>query len=246
MRLEISANTEITRDNLDNLLFQVAKEYRKLNGKKMPAEIVLIGGAAIISNYGFRDSTTDIDALIEATHSMKDAINIVGDRNGLPNDWLNADFMMTNSYTPKISQYSKFYKSFAYVLDVRVVTREYLVAMKLMSVRQYKNDISDIIGVLKEEKENGTPITIEEITTAITNLYGDWSVLSQYSRDLIEKLIANDNFDGLYEKYRENEIAVKNSLLQFENENPNVMNNDNVSDIIAQLSKKRKSKGMSL
>lgn len=244
----MSANKEISKQNLDNLLFQVAKEYKKLNGKKMPAEIVLIGGAAIITNYGFRDSTTDVDALIEATHSMKDAINIVGDRNSLPNGWLNADFVMTNSYTPKISQYSEYYKSFAYVLNVRVVTREYLVAMKLMSVRQYKNDISDIVGILGEEKDNGTPITIEEMENAVNNLYGDWSKLPQYSRDLIEKLIENDKFDGLYQKYKNEETAVKNSLLEFEEKYPKVMNSDNVSDIVAQLNKKRKSKskGMSL
>lgn len=242
----MSADKEITKQNLDNLLFQVAKEYRKLNGKKMPAEIVLIGGAAIITNYGFRDSTTDVDALTEATHSMKDAINIVGDRNDLPNGWLNADFVMTSSYTPKISQYSEYYKSFAYVLNVRIVTREYLVAMKLMSVRQYKNDISDIVGILGEEKENGSPITLEEMENAVNNLYGDWSKLPQYSRDLIEELIGNDKFDGLYQKYKNEEITVKNSLLEFEEKYPKVMNSDNVSDIVEKLNKKRKSKGMSL
>lgn len=35
----MSANKEITKDNLDNLLFQVAKEYRKLNGKKMRQQL---------------------------------------------------------------------------------------------------------------------------------------------------------------------------------------------------------------
>ncbi len=38
-----------TKDNIDNLLFQLAKEFRRLNGKKTPAEIVIIGGAAIVT-----------------------------------------------------------------------------------------------------------------------------------------------------------------------------------------------------
>lgn len=212
----------------------------------MLAEIVLIGGAAVITNYGFRNTTTDVDALIEASHSMKDAINIVGDRNNLPNGWLNADFVMTKSYTPKLSQYSNFYKTFAYVMNVRVVSREYLVAMKLMSARQYKNDISDIVGIFEAEKEKGTPISIEEIKTAVTNLYGDWDLLSQFSRNLAEKLVSNEELENLYQEVKENETATKNSLLQFEEEYPNVLNGDNVSDVVSQLNKKRKSKGMSL
>lgn len=73
----MSAKIEFTRNNLDDYLSKVAKEFRKLNGRKMRAEIILIGGASILANYGFRDSTYDIDALIRASSAMKDAINKV-------------------------------------------------------------------------------------------------------------------------------------------------------------------------
>lgn len=63
-----------TKENLDTYLKELAKAFRKINGKSMPAEIVLVGGAAILTNYGFRDMTTDIDAVIHAASSMKDAI----------------------------------------------------------------------------------------------------------------------------------------------------------------------------
>lgn len=56
----------------------------------MPAEIILVGGAAILANYGFRDTTTDVDAIIRASSLMKDAINHISDRFGLPNGWLNS------------------------------------------------------------------------------------------------------------------------------------------------------------
>ena len=88
------------KDNLDFYLKELAKEYRKLGGKAMPAEIILIGGAAVIANYGFRNMTTDVDAVIHAASVMKDAINNVGDRLNLPKGWLNADFMHTLSYSP--------------------------------------------------------------------------------------------------------------------------------------------------
>jgi len=35
--------------------YKLAKEFRKLCGKDMPCEIILIGGASILANYGFRD-----------------------------------------------------------------------------------------------------------------------------------------------------------------------------------------------
>ena len=111
-----------TKDNLDNYLKELAKEYRRLVGKDMPAEIVLVGGAAILTRYGFRDITTDVDAIIHAASSMKDAINKVGDKFGLPNKWLNADFMRTGSYSPRLDEVSVYYKKFSNVLTVRVIT----------------------------------------------------------------------------------------------------------------------------
>ena len=76
---------EFTKESIDLYLKEVAKEYRKQAGKKMPAELVLIGGASVLINYGFRNMTTDIDALIQAASAIKEAINRVGDRYGLPN-----------------------------------------------------------------------------------------------------------------------------------------------------------------
>ena len=57
---------EFTRQNIDSFLKELAKEYRKQVGKAIPAELILIGGASVLVNYGFRDMTTDIDALILA------------------------------------------------------------------------------------------------------------------------------------------------------------------------------------
>ena len=81
-----------TKDNLDAYLKELAKEFRRQNGKLMPAEIILVGGAAILVNYGFREMTADIDAIIHASSAMRDAISRVGDRFGLPKGWINTDF----------------------------------------------------------------------------------------------------------------------------------------------------------
>lgn len=235
----MSADVVFTKENLDACLSRLAKEFRKLNGTKVPAEIILIGGAAVLANYGFRDMTYDIDAVIRASSSMKDAINRVGDEMGLPNGWLNSDFTKTRSYSPRLVQYSEYYKRFGYVLEVRTISGEYLVAMKLMSGRQYKNDISDVIGILREQKEIGKPLTLERIRCAVCDLYESWDDLPQGSRELITNIMQDEQYEALYEQYRNNERMAKESLVEFEKTYPGVTNADNVNDIIRDLKRRR-------
>lgn len=47
----MSANRVFTKENLDSYLKELAKEFRKLNSNKIPAEIILIGGASVLINY---------------------------------------------------------------------------------------------------------------------------------------------------------------------------------------------------
>ena len=229
-----------TKDNLDQYLKELASEFRKRNGRKMPAEIVLIGGAAIVINYGFRDMTYDMDAIISAASSMKDAINHVGDKYNLPNGWLNADFMQTSSYTPQISRYSRYYRIFSNIVTFRTVYREYLIAMKLMAGRQYKYDLSDVVGILWEHNKKGDPITLEEIQNAVTELYDSYSRLPDTSRAFIEKIVAEGNYEDLYQQVREMEKENKDILLQFQEDYPGVTNNDNVEDVLAAIREKQR------
>ena len=235
----MSADTPITKENLDTYLKEVAKQFRKLNRKAMPAEITLIGGASILVNYGFRDSTYDVDALIQASSAMKDAINYVTDTLGLPNGWLNEDFKNTRSYTPRLVNYSKYYRTFSNVLTVRTITGEYLVAMKLMAYRQYKHDISDIVGILREQQNNGAPLTFDRIDKAVKDLYDSWDNLPQNAKSMIESILANEDMDALYEAYANEEAAAKDALITFEDKYPDVLKEDNLADILSHLLKEQ-------
>ena len=235
----MSAETPITKENLDTYLKELAKQFRKLNGKAMPAEITLIGGASILINYGFRDSTYDVDALIHASSAMKDAINYVTDTLGLPHGWLNEDFKNTKSYTPRLVNYSKYYRTFSNVLTVRTITGEYLVAMKLMAYRQYKHDISDIVGILREQQNSGDPLTLERIGKAVKDLYDNWDNLPENAKNMIESILANEDMDALYEAYANEEAAAKNALITFVDKYPDVLKEDNLADILSHLLKEQ-------
>ncbi len=235
----MSSDKVFTKENLDVCLRQLAKEYRRMNGTSVPAELILIGGAAVLANYGFRDMTYDVDAIIQATSSIKDAANRVGDTLGLPSGWLNSDFTKTRSYSPKLSEFSRYYRTYSNVLTIRIISGEYLVAMKLMSGRKYKNDISDIIGILREESEKGTPITYERIDKAVSDLYGNWSDVPRDSQSLIREIFKGDNLEELYEKYRSTEKETQSTIIAFEKDYPKVLNEDNLDDVIACLKKKK-------
>lgn len=235
----MSSKAEITKENLDTYLKELGKEFRKLNGKTIPAEIVMIGGAAILVNYGFRDMTTDVDAIIHASSAMKDAINHVGDKHNLPTGWLNADFMLTDSYTSKLNLYSKYYRTFSDVLTVRTVSAEYLIAMKLKAGRPYKHDLSDIIGILAEHEKRGDALSLEAVKTAVTNLYGTWNTLSQEMQEFIANAYRVGDFDRLYEETRAEEAQSKEILIDFQDDYPSVTTTENVNEILAAIKTKR-------
>jgi len=235
----MSIDTPFTKENLDMYLKELGREFRKLNGKKMPAEIVLIGGAAILANYGFREATYDIDAIILASSAMKEAINRVGDKFDLPSGWLNTDFKKTGSFSDKLLEISVYYKTFSNIITVRTVAAEYLIAMKLMSGRQYKNDLSDIAGILWEHQKNGNPISREAIDEAVISLYGDNAELPPIYLKILNDAFADGDYERAYKEIRESEKQAKDILVDFDKVNPGELKGENINAILEQARLKK-------
>lgn len=195
---------------------------------------MVVGGASVLLNYGFRESTTDVDAVVSTKMSIKEAINRVGDRFDLPNGWINSDFQRTTSYSPKLMQYSRYYKTFNQILVIRTIADEYLIAMKLMSMRIYKFDVSDIVGII-QERSNAEPITFEKIEEAVINLYGGWDKLPKKAREIVYDILNNEQYEVLYHDIRTKEVQNKIRLQEFEEKYDNVLNEDNIGEILEQL-----------
>lgn len=234
----MSIEVPFTKENLEACLKELAKEFKK-RGRGAPAEIVLVGGASVLVNYGFRDASYDIDAIYSLSSVMKEAINAVGDKHSLPNGWLNDDFKKTISYTDKIIQYSEYYKTFSNVLAIRTVRAEYLVAMKLASGRQYKKDLSDIAGIIYEQQVAGKPLTYEVIDRAVLNLYGSWDRITNYSKELLEKILSCSDLSALFIELSDDEARAKEALSEVAKKYPSAVTQDNVNDVIAIALKKR-------
>ena len=231
-------SAEITKDNINDILKDLGKEYRKRAGKQMPAEIVMTGGAAIIAKYGFRTTSYDIDAIIKAASSLKDAALIIRDKYDLQQGWLNSDFKNTTSYSNKLYEHSHHYRTFANVLNIRIVDAEYLLATKLKAARPYKHDLSDIAGIIIEEKAHNPDFTKERVMNAYYDMYGKTTNPSKEAIVCMNDAFSTEHPKELIEKLNKKERNANKLLVDFQTEYPNVLNDDNMSDILNNLKTK--------
>ncbi len=95
--------------------------------------------------------------------------------------------------------------------------------MKLRSGRQYKNDLSDIIGILAEQERMGNPISMEQIELAVINLYGGWEDFSEEAKQYIRQILAIADYQKAYETVRNSEIQTSISLVQFQEAYPGIL-----------------------
>ena len=130
-------------------------------------------------------------------------------------------------------------KSFYGVLSVRVISAEYLIAMKLKAGRQYKKDLSDIAGILVEHASRGNPIEQEQIITAIINLYGTTEAISNDAMQFLAHILQEENYKDVYETVLKEEAANRELLLDFQEVYPNTVRQENADNIIALLREKK-------
>ena len=227
---------DIQKDMIDLYLKELAKEFKRITGRKISDEIIIVGGGSVLLNYDFRMNSVDVDAFNTYDSAIKDAAKLVADKYNLSQQWLNDDFKKTPSYSPRLRQYSSYYKTFSNVLEIRTISREYLVAMKMVSGRKYKNDLSDILGILYYHYKNDDEITYQQIEKAIVDLYGNFDRIKGDVVEFVKTAIENKTFVDGYNLQKETEQSIKDNLIQFEEKYENVLSEDNVDDIINKLS----------
>lgn len=226
---------DIQKDMIDMYLKELAKEFKRITGRKISAEIIIVGGGSVLLNYDFRMNSVDVDAFNTYDSAIKDAAKLVADKYNLSQQWLNDDFKKTPSYSPRLRQYSSYYKTFSNVLEIRTISREYLVAMKMVSGRKYKNDLSDILGILYYHYKNNDEITYRQIEKAVVDLYSNFDRIKEDVVEFVKTAIENKTFVDGYNLQKETEQSIKDNLIQFEEKYENVLSEDNIDDIINKL-----------
>ncbi|MGN1421170.1 MAG: DUF6036 family nucleotidyltransferase [Eubacterium sp.] len=229
-------HNDIQKDMVDMYLKELAKEFKRITGRKTSAEIIIVGGGSVLLNYDFRMNSVDVDAFNTYESAIKDAAKLVADKYNLSQQWLNDDFKKTPSYSPKLRQYSSYYKTFSNVLEIRTISREYLVAMKMVSGRKYKNDLSDILGILYYHYKNNDEITYSQIEKAVEDLYGNFDRIKDDVLEFVKTAVENKTFVDGYNLQKEAEQSIKENLIKFEEKYENVLSENNIDDIINKLS----------
>lgn len=233
----------IHKDNAYEIIKAFAKEYRRINGERIPAEIIIVGGGSILLNYGFREFTQDFDIMVSSTVEIKDIVHKVADQFNLFDDWMNTDFKNTISYSDKLRKVSKHKYSFNHgSLEIRTVKDEYLIAMKMVAARSYRNDISDIIGILLYAQKAGNRITMEQIDHALSVLYDNPGGIVR--EELFRQVERYTNMDcsDLYTAYwemKDKEKRTKEDIVEISEKYPDVVAEKSVESIIEEIRKKR-------
>lgn len=227
----MSYNKTISKENLDLYFLEFGKLLKKkAHNKNISVEIIIVGGASVLLNYNFRDTTVDIDCIDVHNALMNEIIGEIGNKYDLPNDWINTDFKNTESYSQKLINYSSYYKTFGGVLNVRTIKGEYLVAMKIVSGRKYKNDYSDIYGIIKWHKDNNERMTMSQIDKAIDELYSTHEKVDKDAYEFTKRIIEDiDSYsrEAIKKEEEDNLELIKN--------NQSIVDEDNIDEILKKL-----------
>lgn len=238
-----SEKTLITKENAYPILKAFAKEYKKLNGTSVPVELVIVGGGSILLNYGFRDATQDFDIMAQSLGMIKNVSYRIADLYNLPDNWLNTDFMRTASYSDKLREVSKHYCSFNNGnLEFRTVNGEYLIAMKMVSAREYRNDISDVVGILIYMKNESEDFSMDRIDHAIYYLYGKReNVIKEDVYDKVKEYVkwSVTELEKEYDVLTRMEKQTKQELIDINEKYQGVVKEESIDTVIAGLRRKK-------
>jgi hypothetical protein len=158
---------------LDKALARLGQLLRE---RRVTGEIAVFGGAAIVLGFDFRTATQDVDVMITQGHGqVVKAQEEVGAELELPPNWLNEQ---GTSYLSKRKDF-EFFRTYPsegqFGLRVLTATGKYLLAMRLLSLRQYGHDLQDVFQLAQELKCT----TAEDMLQLVKHYYPDEQIFPE-------------------------------------------------------------------
>ncbi len=172
----IATEEYLYRENIDEYLEALAQ---KINDSGIGRHMILIvGGAAMALKVRDGRSTVDIDICFREQNNLYMCCKQVADEYDLPEDWINADVMHSDSFSYALFDNAELYKVYGGILEVYIVNNLDLYCMKLVSFRP--KDVQDMEVLSDILKSNGT--TREDVISNFIRLYGDEYLLQDDDR----------------------------------------------------------------
>lgn len=177
---------KVTVEQIKKYLSDLSDELKQ---KDIKGEILIVGGAAMMLSFNARVSTKDIDAVFKPEKEMRDSVIDVGFKNNLEPGWLNDAvkvYISTEEF--KRDLVLKFEN-----LDVYVPEPHYLLAMKVLSMRQEKSstDIDDVKTLIKNLEIDSS----EEVFNIVKRYYPNDEIPAKSKvilDEIISKVFNND------------------------------------------------------
>ena len=167
------------RENIDEYLEALARKIGEAGvGKHI---ILVVGGAAMAIKYQDGRSTVDIDICFREQNKLYSCCQGVAREYGLPNDWINADVMHSDSFSYMLFDKAELYKIFGNILEVYVARDIDLYCMKMVSFRP--KDVQDLEVLSGKMKTEG--VSKKDVIENFVRLYGDEYYLRNDSRKTI-------------------------------------------------------------
>ncbi len=164
------------RENIDEYLEVLAAEIQKANIGKH--RILIVGGAAMALKYHDGRSTVDIDICFREQNNLYKCCTRVAEKYNLPDDWINADVMHSDSFSYRLFDNAQLYRRYGKSLEVYIVNDLDLYCMKLVSFRP--KDIQDMEILSDTLKESG--IKKADVVSNFVRLYGEEYLLRNDER----------------------------------------------------------------
>lgn len=148
--------------------------------------ILITGGAAIaLKNKYFGRSTVDIDICLTSQNHLYECCMQVAKEYNLPSDWINADVMHSDSFSPLLFNNAQLYRIYNNILYVYLASDIDLLCMKLVSFRQ--KDIKDIDRLINRLSKQH--IKSYDVENRFQQLYGSLYLLKSKQRNYLHKYL---------------------------------------------------------
>lgn len=147
--------------------------------------ILIVGGAAMALRKNSKRATVDIDICLREQNLLYECCIEISKMFNIPDDWINADVMKSESFSYKLFDNAIYYKTYNNILNVYIVSDIDITCMKLISFRE--KDIKDLKVLIKSLKKKN--ITYDDILNNFERLYESLYLLKNAPRNYIKSML---------------------------------------------------------